>query len=114
MNPSSNQFGLIVAYLLPGFIGLAGLAPFMPAVAAWLRPGSYSEASLGAPVYAILAATTIGMIASCIRWLVIDHIHEWTGVVPPTWDDSRLEERLVAFNYLVESHYRYYQFVANT
>ena len=114
MNSTSNQFGLLVAYLLPGFIGLAGIAPFAPLVSAWLRPGSYAEASLGAPVYAILAATTIGMIASPIRWLLIDHIHHWTGVTPPVWDDSRLEQRLTAFNYLVESHYRYYQFLANS
>ncbi len=114
MNTSSNQFGLVIAYLLPGFIGLAGIAPFAPVIAAWLQPGTYSEASLGPPVYAILAATTIGMIVSCFRWLLVDHIHERTGIVPPLWDDRSLEQRLVAFNYLVESHYRYYQFVANS
>ena len=65
-------------------------------------------------MYAVLAATTIGMIVSCFRWLIIDHLHRWTGVIPPVWDDTRLEERLPAFDYLVESHYRYYQFVANT
>lgn len=114
MNTSSNQFGLVVAYLLPGFIGLAGIAPLVPLVAAWLQPATYAEASLGPPVYAILLATTVGMIASCFRWFLIDHVHRWTGVPPPQWDDSRLEGRLAAFNYLVESHYRYYQFVANS
>jgi len=115
MNLSSNsQFGLIVAYLLPGFIGLTGIAPFAPVVAAWLRPSTYAEASLGPPVYALLAATTIGMIASSIRWLVIDQLHHAMGLNPPLLDDARLEERLTAFNYLVENHYRYYQFVANT
>lgn len=114
MNSSTNQFGLMVAYLLPGFIGLAGIASFVPVVATWLRPTTYAEASLGPPIYAVIAATTIGMLASCFRWLLIDHIHERTGVVPPIWDDTQLEERIVAFNYLVESHYRYYQFVGNT
>src|SRR5437773_797465 len=83
-------------------------APLVSLVAAWLRPGSYAEASLGPPVYAILAATTIGMIVSCFRWLIIDHIHYATGLRPAAWDDSRLADRLGAFNYLVESHYRYY------
>lgn len=114
MNTFNNQFGLMVAYLLPGFIGLAGIAPLVPLVAAWLRPSSYAEASLGPPVYAILTATTIGMIVSCFRWLIIDHIHYVTGLRPAAWDDSRLADRLGAFNYLVESHYRYYQFLANT
>jgi hypothetical protein len=114
MNTSSNQFGLMVAYLLPGFIGLAAIAPFAPIVAAWLQPLNQAGASLGAPVYAVLAATTIGLIVSCFRWLLIDHVHRWTGIIPPVWDDSRLEDRLAAFDYLVESHYRYYQFVSNT
>ena len=111
--PNNNQFGLIVAYLLPGFIGLAGIAPLLPSIGAWLQPTAISEASLAPPVYVLLAAMTVGMIASCFRWLLIDHIHQWTGVVRPEWDDRRLEERLAAFNYLVESHYRYYQFVSN-
>src|SRR5215207_4744554 len=103
MNSSSKQFGLMVAYVLPGFIVLAGIAPFSSSVAAWLRPLNQAEASLGAPVYAVLAATTIGMILSCFRWLLIDHIHHLTGVKPPVWNDSRLEERVGAFNYLVEN-----------
>src|ERR1051325_8099530 len=114
MNTSSNQFGLVVAYLLPGFVGLIGVAPFLPTIMVWLRPADYATASLGPPVYAVLAATTIGMVVSCFRWLIIDHVHSVTGLVPPTWDDSELEQHLDAFNYLVESHYRYYQFVGNT
>ena len=113
MDSTSKQFGLMVAYLLPGFIVLAGIAPFAPLVAAWLQPLNQAQANLGAPVYAVLAATTIGMIVSCFRWLIIDHLHYWTGVRAPVWDDSRLSERVGAFNYLVDNHYRYYQFYAN-
>ena len=114
MDSSSKQFGLAIAYLLPGFIGLAGIAPFVPAVAAWLYPLEQTQAGVGPPVYAVLAATTIGMIVSCFRWIIIDHIHLGTGSLPPIWDDSRLDDRLAAFDYLVESHYRYYLFVSNT
>jgi hypothetical protein len=114
MKASSNQFGLLVAYLLPGFIGLAGVAPLTPLVALWLQPVSQGEAGFGPPIYTVLAATAVGMILNCFRWLLIDHIHHATGITPPVWDDSRLNERLTAFNYLVENHYRYYQFVGNT
>lgn len=34
------------------------------------------------------------------------------GITPPTWNDGRLPERVTAFNYLVEHHYRHYQFYA--
>src|SRR4051812_654993 len=104
---STNQFGLTVAYLLPGFVVLAGIAPFAPVVAAWLQPLNQAEASLGAPLYAVLAGITIGMIVSCLRWILIDHFHHWTGLTPPRWDDNRLPERIEAFNYIVEQHFRY-------
>lgn len=114
MNISHNQFALIVAYLLPGFIGLVGIAPFVPLLATWLKPGSYSEASLGPPIYVLLAATAIGMLTGCTRWLIIDHIHSLTGLKRPVWDDGRLSEHLAAFTHLVDSHYRYYQSVSNS
>jgi hypothetical protein len=115
MEPSKSgqHFGLVIAYLLPGFVGLAGIAPFAPTIAAWLLPHDYAQASLGPPTYVLIAATTFGLLVSCIRWVLIDHVHWATGLVPPRWDDRRLEKRLFAFDYLVESHYRYYQFVAN-
>ncbi len=114
MNISHNQFALIVAFLLPGFIGLVGIAPFVPLLATWLKPQTYAEASLGAPVYVLLAATTMGMLASSTRWLIVDHLHELTGLKRPTLDDKRLDEHLDAYKHLVDSHYRYYQSVANS
>jgi len=115
MDTSSRQFGLLVAYLLPGFIALAGIARLVPAVARWLQPTiDQGGSGIGPPVYAVLGATAVGMVLSCIRWVVVDHIHQWTGVTAPDWDVDRLEARLDAFNQLVEYHYRYYQFYSNT
>jgi hypothetical protein len=111
----NNQFGLMVAYLLPGFIALAGIARQVPAVARWLQPTlEQGSAGVGPPVYAVLAATALGMILSCFRWIIIDHAHHWTGVRMPVWDVDRLEARLSTFTALVEYHYRYYQFYANS
>ena len=111
---SGWPFGLTVAYLLPGFIGLAGVAPLCPAVAEWLRPASLGDAGFGAPVYAVLAALAMGMVLNSVRWLLIDHLLAWSGIVPPAPKDYRSldERRLGAFKYLVESHYRFYQFQA--
>lgn len=33
MDSLHRHFGLVIAYLLPGFVALAGLAPFVPSVA---------------------------------------------------------------------------------
>jgi uncharacterized membrane protein YciS (DUF1049 family) len=56
----------------------------------------------------------MGMIVSCFRWLLIDQLLKLTGVPAAVLDYRALEERIISFNYLVESHYRYYQFYANT
>lgn len=114
MNPANNHFGLTVAYLLPGFIALAGIAPVVQSVKEWLRPVDQGAAGFGPAVYAVLAATAAGMIISCIRWITIDRFHYWGGILPPEWDDSALDENLTAFNYIVENHYRYYQFYGNS
>ncbi len=112
MENLNKHFGLIIAYLLPGFVALAGVAPLLPSVAAWLHAGS--TAGFGAPVYVLLAATEAGMVVSCFRWLIVDPLHAASGIAAPSFNSRALEERPAAFDYLVESHYRYYQFYANT
>lgn len=112
MDTLNRHFGLVIAYLLPGFVALIGVAPFAPLVAGWLQAGQ--DTSVGAPIYAVLAATAAGMVVSCFRWLVVDRIHALTGLGSPAFNARALEERPAAFSTLVESHYRYYQFYANT
>lgn len=111
---TTRQFGLLIAYVLPGFIGLAGIAPLFPAMAEWLRPIETSDLGLGPPLYAVLAAIAIGKVLSCFRWMLIDRAHRLMGVQRPDLDDRRLEQVLGGFDYLVQSHYRYYEFSANT
>jgi hypothetical protein len=111
---SSRQFGFLIAYILPGFIELAGIAPLFPAVARWLRPVAQADWGVGPPLYAVLAATALGLILSCFRWLVLDHLHQWTGIERPAWDDRQLDRVLEGFDYLVQNHLRYYEFTGNT
>ena len=110
----AGQFGLLVGYLLPGFLGLVGLTPMAPAISGWLQGVNLGDAGIGPPIYAVLSATMMGMIFSCFRWLVIDHVHAWTGVKAPVWNFKLLKGRLEELTYLVDNHYRYYQFYANT
>jgi hypothetical protein len=60
-----------------------------------------------------MAATAVGMILSCVRWLVVDHLLQWSGIPSPAWDFGQLENRLEAFDYLSDNHYRFYQFYSN-
>ena len=111
--PSPFQFGLIVAYLLPGFVGLVGLAPLVPLVAQWLQPVHDGVLGFGPTLYTLLAATTISQITNCFRWILLDQVHSWSGLKPRTSDFSKLQNRIDGFDYLVQNHYRYYQFAGN-
>jgi hypothetical protein len=108
--PTINDFGLLIAYLLPGFTALWG-AQFLvtdPRVLPW-----QTNATVGDFLFSTVAAVTAGLAVSTLRWLVIDSIHHRTGVRPPDWDFSRLHDRTEAFGLLLDGHYRYFQFYAN-
>ncbi|MFT3784764.1 MAG: hypothetical protein QM770_01180 [Tepidisphaeraceae bacterium] len=113
---SHSQFGVVVAYLVPGFVALLGLLPVFPMLSQWLSPipwGEYGEMGLGPPIYALLAATAAGMVTNYVRWFFIDSLHRTSGVRGRTMSFARLGEQLEAYHYLVEQQYRHYQFAGN-
>ena len=61
-----------------------------------------------------VACVQMGMIVTTIRWATIDWIHNCTGLSQPEWNFSQLQNREHGFALMVDSHYRYYQFYANS
>jgi len=113
-NVTARNFGLLIAYLIPGFVALWGVSFQSEAVHAWLFGEAASGgATVGGFLYVTLASVAAGMTASAIRWAVLDLLHHVTGVKSPKWNDAILERKLPAFEYVVEQHYRYYQFYGN-
>jgi hypothetical protein len=110
---SPFNFGLLVAYLVPGFVVLWGAGYHFEIVRGWLAVSPESAATVGDLLYATLASVAAGMIVSAFRWAIIDTIHSATGISQPPLDFSLLPGRLEAYQTLVEIHYRYYQFYAN-
>lgn len=110
----ARHFGLVIAYLLPGFVCLLGVGSICGSVWVWLVGVGIAGPTLSAAAYVMLASIGAGMLASLLRWAVLDSLHHATGLRRPELDESRLSERLDAYHYLVEQHYRYYQFYGNT
>src|SRR5207248_5067323 len=110
---SVTNFGLLVAFLLPGFVALWGVSYVSEAVRQWLGASPDSAPSVGGFLYVTLASVMAGLTVSTVRWIAIDSIHHLTGIAPPAWDCSRLQENVAAFDMLNEFYYRYYQFYAN-
>lgn len=111
---TSQNFGLVIAYVIPGFVALWGLSYQSPLVAAWLLPGPTIPAGIESLFFVTVASIAAGMTASAFRWAAIDTLHHLSGLPRPEWDDERLADRVQAFDTIVEAHYRYYQSYANT
>jgi hypothetical protein len=109
---STGNFGLLIAFVLPGFIVLWGLSYFSATVRFWLS-GAGTMPTVGGFMFVTLASVAAGVTVSTVRWLVIDTIHHWTGIRQPRWDFARLQDNVGAYNVLNDIHYKFYQFHAN-
>lgn len=110
---TTNNFGLLIAYLIPGFVIVSALSGRSPLVVSWLGGSVADSPTVGGFLFITLAAVAAGMVASIIRWMVIDSLHHHTGIKPPKWDFTQLPRGLSAFEAAVDNHYRYYQAYAN-
>ena len=98
---STDNFGLLIAYLLPGFIALYGIRPFVPAVTSWLAVSPTAAPTVGGFLFVTLGSTAAGLIVSAVRWAVVDQLHQRTGIPEPTWDFQRFVPNQAAFDSLV-------------
>ncbi len=105
---STRNFGLIIAYLVPGFTAVWSAAFHFETVAGWL--GTQDGPQVGGLLLITLASVAAGMILSALRWAVVDTLHHVTGIRGGRFDDSMLTERLSSYVWIVENHYRYHQF----
>ncbi len=109
---SSSNFGLLIAYLVPGFVALWGASYFSETVRGWLTPSYLAAPTVGGFLYATVGAVAAGLTVSTVRWLVIDTIHHRTGIARPQRDSAVLNDYNV-FQLAVSNQYRYYQFYGN-
>lgn len=103
-----RNFGLLIAYLVPGFTAVWGAGFRSDTVMSWL--GQVDGARVGGFLFVTIASIAAGMILSALRWLSVDQLHHLSGVRPCHFNDSELTERLPGYIWIVENHYRYHQF----
>lgn len=91
---SYASFGLLIAYIVPGFTALWGLSAVSGTVRSWLGADPATAPTIAGFFYATLASIAAGVTVSTVRWLVIDSIHRAMGLDWPQWDFSRLRESM--------------------
>ncbi len=110
---TNDNFGPLIAYLVPGATVLFGLSQFEPALQSWFAVNPTQAPTIGGFLYLTIASIACGMVVSAVRWAVVDTLHHITGLPLPPLDFSKLGQNVDAFNLLIEIHYRHYQFNAN-
>lgn len=109
-----DSFGLLIAYVVPGFLGIVQLAPLAEPLQSWLASDLNTAPTVAGFLYATIASVGAGLTASTVRWLTLDTLHHATGIRPPRWSFQYLQANADAFLSVVQNHYRYYQFYGNT
>lgn len=114
---NGTNFGLVIAFLLPGFICLWGLSFSFEGLEPLLGGiKSSDDANLGNFLFSILTSLAIGLLLSAIRWALIDHLMPCMGIEKPPFNYRALAkpDNREAFDRIVENHYRYYQYYSNS
>ena len=110
---NSNNFGLLIAYLVPGFVALWGIGIVSPTVANWLTVNPDASPTIGGFLFGTIAAVAAGLVVNAIRWHIVDPLHYASGVPRKNWDYSKLPQQMAAFQFLVSNQFRYYECYAN-
>ena len=110
---TSNNFGVLIAYLVPGATALWGISLFSPAVRVWFASTPQDAPTISGFLYLTVASLAFGMTVTAIRWACVDLIHSMTGLGAPELDFSALPGKVDAYNLLIEIHYKHFQFYSN-
>ena len=111
---SVANFGILIAYLLPGVTALWGLSYWSPTVQAWLgTETTTTNPTVAGFLYVTLAAIAAGLIVSAVRSMTVDTVHKWTQLTRPEFNYADLANKIAGFDVLVRHHYDYYKFHGN-
>jgi hypothetical protein len=112
------DFGALIAFVAPGFVGLLALAYQLPSVATLIEEASKAEQNVGIFLFALVASLAVGLAVSGLRSLFIDlamnAVLKRFGVKDPEiqWKTFSLEN-LTKLLTVRDNFYRYYQFYSN-
>lgn len=110
---NNGNFGLLIAYLIPGAVALGGLSFVSAIVESWFRTSATLPINLGGMFFCILGGLGFGVFINLVRYLTIDRIHKLTGIKTVALDYSVLQKHVSAIDFLVRNQFRYHQFYGN-
>ena len=111
----SQYFGLIIAFLVPGMVGLFALSYFEPSLREWFGFAAASETTVGGFLFVLLGSIGMGVFVSGLRWCLCDRCFKMFPAAPNFQHERRHEEQKDrAYQDARAQHYMFFLFYANT
>ena len=108
---TSTTFGLIIAYVVPGVLGLFGISFFSPRLDALFKTIISGESTAAVFLVMLLAAIAAGLQLSVARSLVFESLlGKFCEFIPGQLAKLMQEGKLPAARLLIDEQYRYHQF----
>ena len=109
------NFGLIIAYFLPGVLVTYSLRYISARIDHLLHAVEEGQVFLGPAVVLVVGALVAGLIISSIRTVAVDSLLYKAGIPKPQVDYKKLTsaEKWAVYSQVVENIYRFYQFYGN-
>jgi hypothetical protein len=106
-----QYFGLVIAYVLPGMLGLYAVSFYVPVIGEWFGVARQQEATVGGFLFVLLASIGMGVFLQALSWAFLDRFMPRISALDLTKRTGDVE---LAYQDLREQHLRYSQFYANT
>lgn len=107
---TSTSFGLLMAYLLPGLVGLYSIGFWSDSVRDMFRTFLAAQWQVGLFLLLLAAALITGLLVGALRWVLVDTIAKDKQLAPESFKKLANDTRFSAFCYVVDENFRYHQF----
>jgi hypothetical protein len=108
---TSTSFGYVIGFLLPGLLGLYGLAMWSKQIQDLLQPAASKDATLGPSFFLLLSSLTMGLLLSAFRFYLFEKLLcKRHSLSKEMFKELKAADKLTAFKAVVDEHYRYHQF----
>lgn len=108
---TASVFGLLIAFVLPGFVALSGVLFFISPPGAVATYGKDLNSSSAPLVFLFLTCLVLSQILGAGRFYLFEKwLYKSEGFGPNLYRKLGTSDGLLAFRQAIDEHYRYYQF----
>ncbi len=107
---TSETFGLVIAYLLPGLLGVVSLSQWSDTVKIVLGTFLTENSNINLLLLVIVGALAAGMLMTALRGFVFERLlPSAKPLKPEEFAQLADADKFSAFRAIVDAHYRYHQ-----